>query len=189
VVFPVGNILEDAIGMTDPSWRKILSLATIALLLVTWGGGRLILSTRFVISNHHLSFFVDVPPWLGIGALTRSTIHPHTRMKQQGCKEFFETFILAWVLIGLFWFLPAGFPSLQLIVHGIEINLLKNPLVLLISIAFLLGFFMQLVVRFSQFVRKKVSASLIAFFRGNSGSSLHSFLEGIKKILFPSIPA
>jgi len=175
--------------MTDPSWRKILSLATIALLLAAWGGVRSILSTRFVISNHHLSLLIDVPAWLGIGALMRNTIHPHNRVKLQGCKEFFATFFLAWVLIGLFWFLPSGFPSLQLNVHGIEINLLQSPLVLLISMAFLLGFCMQVFVKLFPFARKQASASLVAFFRGDSGSSLRIFLESIKKILFPSIPA
>lgn len=154
--------------MTDPSWRKLLSLAIIVLLVVAWGGIRLILSLRFVISNHHLSLLIDVPPWLGIGGVMRNVIHPHSRAKLQEWKDFFVALILAWGLMGLFWFLPFVFPSSQTNAHGIEINLLNSPIVLLISMAFWLGFFIQVFVKLFPCARKQTSASLVAFFRGVS---------------------
>jgi len=175
--------------MTDPFRRKILNLATIALLLLVWGAVRLILSVRFAISNQHLSLLIDIPPWLGIGALMRNAIHPHTRGKLQGRKEFFAALILGWVLMGLFWFLPGVFPSLRSSVHGLGINLLKSPLVSLIGMAFCLGFFMQAGVKLFPYARKGTKASLVEFFRGDSGNSFQNFLEGIKKILFVFIPA
>ena len=184
-----GNILEDGIGITDPSWRKISNLASMALLLAAWGGVRFFLSGRSMLSNKALPLLLDVPVWLCSGTLMRNAIHPYTQSKLQGAKEFLATFLLAWAWMGILWFLPAQFPSLQSDIHGIGINLMKSPLVLLISIAFLVGFFMVTLVKLCPVARKQTRASLAAFFRGDSGSSLQIILEGIKKILFPSIPA
>lgn len=167
--------------MTDPSLRKISNLATVVLSMVGWVGVRAILSGCLAICDYPTSLVVDVPAWLSIGALMRNAILPNNRVISQGSIEFLETFLLGWILVGLLWFLPVWFPSLQTNVNGIGINSQKSPLVLLIIMAFLLGFFMQAFVKLFPFAWKQASTSLVAFFKGDSVNSLQYYWENVKK--------
>jgi hypothetical protein len=175
-------------GMTDPFWGKIINLMAISLTLLAGGLAR-IFFLKPTLPNYFM-LIVVVLPWLGIGALMRNGTHTYyTRTKLLGFKDIFAAVLLGWGLMGLFWLLPDCFPSLGSNLDGIWINLSRSPIVLLIGMAFLLGFFSQASVKIFPTARKIMWVSLIEFFKGESDNSLKHHLRGINGILFLSIPA
>lgn len=133
--------------MSIPMRGKLINLLTTVMLLIGWGGLRLILVSG-VYEPDGFMILVDVPIWLCIGALMRNSIYTRvTRERLLGLADITRAVLLGWFTFGILWVLPAWFPGLSTGSYGIELNLHRSPLFLTVSLAFITGFYAQVITK------------------------------------------
>ncbi len=167
--------------MLNTKSKTMTILGIVILVLVLWGW--------FAIGSEDLykapttsNIFIHIFVWFLAGSLTGS-------VDDRKINNFWVE-ILAFVVGGIFflaaWLLPSRFPSLTLNEYGFTLDLKNSPLVFLISVAFLLGYYRQVVLNiFVVFWEqlKKLGIKEDKDQKGFAKYRLDTFLRGLGQVL------
>ncbi len=118
---------------------ELLLLLTVLGLLAAWVVVRIILSNRTPVSVF-LMILLDWPVWLLVGVLLRTV--DAAAKRSPGFWGATRGFLLGWASLLLGWSL-SFVPGLELDQVGIEIDFRFGPVELLVTVAFLLGYYGQ----------------------------------------------
>ncbi len=142
--------------MLNTKSKTMVILGIVILVLVFWGwfaAGSAGFYEAPTTSNIFIHFFI----WFLAGSLMWSV---GDRRRNNFWTEILA-FLVGGIFLGVAWFLPVWFPSLTLNEYGFRFDLRKSPLVFLISVAFLLGYYRHVTLKipivFWEFFKKKWS--------------------------------